>query len=196
MKKQLYRAAAATVLGLSLTTGVVAADNSGSIGTTGPNSSNKISATTDTKTTVKNNNDLGLTNSNWQTASTGSASAHYNTTAGDVTSGDATNDNSASVGATIDNSGSSAMTSTTGTDSNAPSSIDGLTGPGSNNSVVTKTTNTTTVTNNNDVDVKNSNNQSAKSGSATVSDNTTGGNATSGNASNTNASDFTFSISN
>jgi len=41
MKKQLYRAAAATVLGLSLTTGVVAADT-GNISYTGPNSSNAI----------------------------------------------------------------------------------------------------------------------------------------------------------
>src|SRR4051812_37185193 len=109
MKKQLYRAAAATVLGLSLTTGIVAADNSGTIDTTGPDSSNVIKATTTNKLTVKNDNDLKVKNDNDQWAKTGKAEVEDNTTGGDATSGDASNDNSTDVSVTVDNTGAGGL---------------------------------------------------------------------------------------
>jgi hypothetical protein len=70
------------------------------------------------------------------------------------------------------------------------------TGPGSTNRVSVHKTNRFTQTNNNDVDIRNRNNQRATSGDATVRFNTHGGDATSGNASNDNSTDASVSISN
>jgi hypothetical protein len=195
MKKQLYRAAAATVLGLSLATGVAVADNSGSIDTTGPDSNNAVTATTTNRVTVRNDNDLNVRNDNDQRASSGDAKVWHNTTGGDATSGDASNANSTSVDATVDNSGA-AMAALGGGGSMSASGDISNTGPDSNNYVTSTQTNTVHVTNDNDVRVNNDNDQHAYSGDAKVSDNTTGGSATSGSASNTNSSSFTFSISN
>jgi hypothetical protein len=194
MKKQLYRAAAATVLGLSLATGVAVADNSGTIDTTGPDSTNSVTATTTNRVSVHNDNDLNVRNDNDQRASSGDATVRHNTTGGDATSGDASNDNSTSVDATVDNSGAWSALGGSGS-MNASGDISN-TGPDSSNYVTSTQTNTVHVSNDNDVRVNNDNDQHAYSGDAKVSDNTTGGSATSGSASNTNSSSFTFSISN
>lgn len=70
------------------------------------------------------------------------------------------------------------------------------TGPGSSNEVITKNTSVTNVTNTNDVHVSTTNNQSASSGSANVSDNTNGGSAASGTAANTNDTSLALTINN
>lgn len=193
MKKQLYRAAAATVLGLSLTTGIVAADT-GNISNTGPDSSNHVTAHTRVDTDVTNHNHVWASNDNDQSAYTGRAGVYHNTTGGSATSGSAMNSNGLSATVAVDNSSSSGSGSGV-TTSSASGSID-HSGPNSDNSVRSTTSIDTDITNYNDVSVRNDNDQHASSGSATVADNTTGGNATSGNASNTNSSTFDLSVTN
>jgi len=197
MKKQLYRAAAATVLGLSLTTGIVAADT-GNIDTTGPNSNNSIRSHVTNRNTVRNTNDIDVNNSNHQTARTGYASVRGNTFGGDATTGSASNDNSTSADISVDNSSSSSNNwgaGSWGGGFGGDASISD-TGPNSRNTIDSRVSNTSTVTNNNDIDVRNTNNQTATSGNATVSGNTHGGDATSGDASNYNSSSFTISVQN
>jgi len=190
MTKQLIRAAATTVLGLSLTAGFAAAD----VSNTGPDSNNQEKSTVKNTLTVQNNNNLKVKNNNHQWASTGDAKVSHNTTGGDATSGDASNSNSFSASATINNSGGLGGS---WSPSSGPSLGDiNTTGPDSNNTISSHVTNTATITNNNNIKVSNSSQQSASSGDARVSDNTTGGSATSGNASNTNDTTVTLSVTN
>jgi len=193
MRKQLYRAAAATVLGLSLSTGVVAADT-GNIVNTGPGSSNHIHSRVKMNTHVKNTNTVTATNSSDQSAYSGDAKVKNNTTGGSAKTGDATNDNQTTADLTVSNTPPSNGSDWVGPSGNS-AKID-TTGPGSSNSVSASFTDNSKVTNTNTVTVTNSSSQSATSGDATVSNNTTGGNATSGNASNTNSTSFTFDVSN
>jgi len=193
--KKLIRAAAATVLGLSLTTGIAAAQT-GSITKTGPGSSNHVSSNTRTSATVRNDNDLHVFSTNDQHSYTGDATAQRNTTAGDATSGSARNSNTVSVSATVDNSGSAAALMDATTPSSDASGTINNTGPNSSNTVSSNVKSTVNVTNDNDISVFNDNDQSASSGDATVRGNTTGGSATTGDASNTSSSTFTFDVTN
>ncbi len=193
MTKLLRLAAASTVV-IGLTTGIAAAQ--GSISTTGPDSSNKVINKTDNNVRLHNNNNLGVDNDNGQHASSGDAKVRDNTTGGGATSGDATNDNSATTDVTVDNSGFGGSLWTMGGGSNDPSGTLDTTGPDSHNVVVNKTNNSLKVTNNNNVSVHNSSYQSAYSGDASVSHNTTGGDATSGDASNTNSASTTINVTN
>lgn len=192
MKKQLYRAAAATVLGLSLTTGIVAAD---SIDTTGPDSTNRIHSSVRNKLEVKNRNDVGVSNMNMQHAWSGDATVHHNTTGGGASTGDASNHNTTSTAVSIDNTGAAGAWGGSGSSSNASASIY-KTGPDSTNVVRESTKNTVTVDNTNDVEVCNFNMQEASTGDAKVSDNTTGGSASTGSASNTSSTSTTITVKN
>lgn len=193
--KRLARAtiAAVTVLGLGVP-GIVGATSS--IGTTGPDSTNTIETKEKNKWTVKNNNNLSLDSSAKQTADTGSAKVKDNTTGGDATSGDASNDNTVSAAVDIDNSGSSTPPAGFGSGGTLGGSIDGPTGPDSTNTITETLKNTVKVTNNNNVSISNSVSQSATSGDATVKHNTTGGDATTGDASNTSSSTFELTVTN
>jgi hypothetical protein len=194
MKKQLYRAAAATVLGLSLTTGIVAADT-GNIGTTGPNSTNTVTSTKTDNSHVSNLNAVSAFSHNYQTARTGYAKSSTNTGGGNATTGAAMNSTSltAAVNVSNPNSGNSGsngvMASNSGT-------ISGPTGPYSTNTVSSRYTDNSTVMNHNFVNVVSTNSQTATSGDASVDHNTSGGSATSGNATNTSSSNFTFTVTN
>jgi hypothetical protein len=192
MKKQLIRAAASSVLGLSLMTGFAAAD----INTTGPGSSNRVTTHNTNRFTQTNNNRLHLSNRNDQRASSGDATVRYNTTGGSATSGDASNDNSFDASVSVDNSsgGGGGGGFNWGAVSD-PGNID-TTGPGSRNTITTTNSNSVRITNNNNLSVENSNHQSAYTGDATVRYNTTGGDATSGSASNSNSSSFELNVSN
>jgi len=190
MKKQLIRAAATTALGLSLTTGFAAADISG----TGPSSHNSVKSEITNTAHVKNNNNLGVSNSNSQSATSGKAKTSHNTTGGDATSGDASNSNDFSASATVDNSGLWSANWNMGS-GGATGDISN-TGPNSNNTISSKVKNELKVTNNNNVSVTNTNSQSASTGSAEVSGNTTGGSATSGSASNSTSSTVDLSVTN
>lgn len=63
------------------------------ISTTGPDSYNKVEVTTSNHVDIDNHNNVTINNSNDQTASTGDAKVSYNTTAGDATTGTASNSN-------------------------------------------------------------------------------------------------------
>ena len=191
MKKELIRAAATTVLGLSLTTGFAAAD----ISNTGPSSHNDVKSTTKNTAMLTNSNSISGTNTNNQNATSGKAEAEHNTTAGDATTGDTSNNNSTDVSVTVDNTGAASGLGNMAAAPVDPGSIN-TTGPNSSNEITTKVENNLTVTNTNSVSFNNSNSQNATSGNAEVSGNTTGGSATTGGASNTNSSTFTFNVSN
>jgi hypothetical protein len=192
MKKQLFRAAAATVLGLSLTTGIAAAQ---SVSNTGADSSNTVRSKTVNVNHVWNHTHLAADNDNMQAAATGAASSSFNTTGGGAMSGDASNATALNVSATIDNSGSSGGSGGSMPAASTTGSID-TTGYNSTNTVSSKVVNVNRVSNDTSVWVSNDNTQTASSGSASVSYNTTGGSATSGDASNSSSSSFTFNITN
>ena len=65
------------------------------ISTTGPSSSNVITTDTTTKTDITNTNNVQISNTNHQVATTGDAIVSDNTTGGNATTGDANNHNSA-----------------------------------------------------------------------------------------------------
>jgi len=180
------------VVGFAALTGATA-----SIGTTGPDSINKIINKSSQELTVSNHNNLRVDNSNHQSASSGRAETEHNTTGGNATSGAASNANSLNVSATVNNAASSAaLTGASNACGCGGSSSITNTGPDSKNIVVNKVSSEVEVTNTNNLSVDNHNTQTATTGSAEVSGNTTGGSATSGNASNTNSTSTTFNVSN
>ena len=191
---KLLRASAGIVVGLSLTGGVAAAQ-SGDLSNTGPDSTNTIKFSNSQHTDVDNHNSLSASNDNDQNAYSGDASVKHNTTGGDATSGDATNDNSFDASVTVDNSGS-ACGCAQGSALGDPSASIDTTGPDSRNEVKFENHVSTNVDNYNNVSVRNNNDQRASTGDASVYDNTTGGNATSGSASNSNSSSVTLSVTN
>lgn len=193
MKKQLYRAAAATVLGLSLTTGVVAADT-GDISHSGTGSANHITNTMTNTNDVRNRNNLDATNLSAQFGASGDATSNRNTAGGDATTGDVSNSNSLDATVAVDNSSAGAMTMP-GAGMGGAGSIDNS-GTDSSNTITDKTTNTNTVQNTNNLAVTNVNMQMGTSGSATSSRNTNGGSATTGSVTNTSTSSFTFDVKN
>lgn len=196
MKKQLIRlGTASTLFGLVLGTAAVAGASTGDIYNTGPGSTNKIEGYNKMSLRVHNDNDVNLSNNNPQNALTGKAEVEGNTTGGDATSGNATNESMLDASVSYDNSGFAGVGGWfegTGSDS---ASID-TTGPGSYNKVEFKNSAYISVCNDNNVNISNTNQQSATSGKAEVEGNTTGGNATSGDAHNSSSSSFDVSISN
>ncbi len=191
--KKVVRIAALSVMALSLTGGVAAA-HSGSIGTTGPDSTNKIEHKNRDTRRVQNDNNVLAVNYNPQEARTGRARVSHNTTGGDAESGDATNDSLLRARVSVNNSGSGGTSGSGGGGSN--SATINNTGPDSYNKVEFDSSSYVSVRNNNNVGVLNVNEQKAKSGSARVSGNTTGGDATSGDASNISTNETTIEIRN
>ncbi len=187
--KKLVRLAGLSVMALSLTGGVAAA-NSGSIGVgdqvaTGPDSTNKVFVETSDTRKAYNNNTVGVHNDNPQRAYSGDASVKHNTDALDAETGSASNKSNINSSLKINNSGSSAAALSGGSNGGGSGTgTIGTTGPDSYNSVKITDTSYAKVVNNNDVYVHTSNDQKASSGDAKVSDNTFGGNAISGNVSN------------
>lgn len=189
------------VLSLGLVFGMAgfagAEDGSGSIHTTGPDSTNKIKSKSEVNVDYTNDNDLNLRNEAEQNASSGEAEAEHNTTAGNATSGSAMNANTVSANITVDNDSAAAWAASVSAPAtqNFDASIEN-TGPDSTNIVRAKSETNVSVENNNDICLTNEVSQSAHSGEAEVEGNTTGGNATSGNVSNTSSSSFTVRVSN
>ena len=75
----------------------VAMAQTGSIGTTGPSSTNNINGTETSVMTVTNSNSAHVSNNNTQGASSGEAEVEDNTTGGNATSGGASNGNSTTI---------------------------------------------------------------------------------------------------
>lgn len=195
MKKQLYRAAAATVLGLSLTTGIAAAQT-GTINQTGADSSNRVVSHVRNHRYVSNDNDVSLQSSNHQSGYTGDATTTRNTTAGDAKTGSVTNSHSMSAALTVDNSSSASAGSMASSPASTSNGSISNTGYNSDNTVKSVVSNSTVVRNDNDVHVSSYNTQTGSTGDAKVSENTTGGSATTGNVSNTSSDTFVLNIKN
>lgn len=194
---KLSKAAAGTLatLGTAIALAGVAGASSNTTGTmtnTGPYSDNKVKTINESRVDWRNNNRVGVGNMNGQSANSGSANVSGNTNAGSAKTGDAANKNSFSTSVSLKNANPAAGMSWNNTTSAKMQN----TGPYSDNEIVTVNKNSLRVENNNCVNVENSNEQSASTGSATVSGNTNGGSATTGSASNTSSSSTTVSISN
>jgi hypothetical protein len=194
---KLLRLAAAAAVSASLTTGLAAAQ-SGSIDTTGPNSNNRVHVRSSQDVRVTNNNRLNLRNTNTQRADTGRADVSNNTYGGSAMSGNASNDNSTDATVSVSNSSAGSLGSWVGGGGggNDVSATMSDTGPNSHNTIDASSSTNVNLTNNNNVTVSNTSTQTANSGNATVSNNTHGGDAVSGDASNTNSSSFDISIDN
>jgi hypothetical protein len=183
------------VAGLSGFAGAMS--TSGSISNTGAYSHNKVKSTKTTTVKVKNDNDIKVKNYNDQNAETGDATVKYNTTAGDVSTGAATNRNHTNIAANVDNSASSATWTHALSDGSGDThGTINQTGYNSNNAVTSKETTKIDVKNDNDIKVTNTNKQTATSGDATVKYNTTVGSVTTGDATNTNNTTVKVDVSN
>lgn len=190
----------AAVLSLGLVVGLsgFAGATSGTIDTTGPDSSNKIRSDSNYRVDVENNNDLKVHNDNDQHAWTGDAEAERNTEGGDATTGSAANENAFDAEVSVDNSGSVGTVADLGGGGNGGDHEATIhrTGPDSYNSVTFDSDTRIDIENNNDLYIHNDNNQTASSGDATVERNTEGGSATTGDASNTNSTSVRFEVTN
>ena len=155
--------------------------------------SNHQSFSSTRTTTVRNTNDISVTNNNPQTATSGDVGVSRNTRVGSVTSGEATNSSQANfdVNVTNDNSGVGGSGGSTW----SPSS-NYNTGPHSRNNLTVNNRQTTNVTNTNDVTVTNNNRQTATSGDVTASHNTHVGSVSSGDASNYSSAEFNVDVQN
>lgn len=191
--KKVVRIAALSVMALSLTGGVAAA-HSGSIGTTGPDSINKIEHKNRDTRRVRNDNNVLAVNYNPQEARSGRARVSHNTKGGDAESGDASNDSLLRARVSVDNSDTDGTSRSSG--SGSESADISKTGPDSYNKVKFDNRSHVSVRNNNNVGVVNINEQKAKSGSARVSGNTFGGDAKSGDASNISTNETIIEIRN
>lgn len=194
MKKKLLRAAAVAVLGVSMTTGLAAAQ-SGSINQTGQSSENRVRNRVTTSRTVTSDVTAGISNGNNQGTSTGTATANNNTTGGSVSSGMASNSNAFGLNATINNSMASTAAGGSGMamESDNSGTISN-TGQGSTNVVHNTVNDTTTVDTSTNLQVSSTSTQSASSGNASASNNTTVGDVWSGDAMNTNTSSIVLTI--
>jgi hypothetical protein len=191
MKTRLLRYSAITMATMATGFGLAAAQTA-SNDTTGPNSDNDAVVTNTNSASVNNDNDVDVDNDTDQDADSGDAEVIGNTNAGDAESGEATNDATTSTTVRITNSSAvgGSFWSTGGEASND------TTGPNSDNDAIVTNTNVLNVRNDNDVDVDNDVDQDADSGDAEVRHNTNGGSATSGGASNTSSVSTTIEISN
>jgi hypothetical protein len=192
--KKLLKALAAALIGIGLSAGMAAAQT-GSIDTTGPDSNNNIEFKDELDVDVDNKNDAEVRNDVDQDADSGDADVNHNTTGGDATSGDAMNESELSTSATMSNSGVGDLGDWWGGSGSSSASIDN-TGPDSDNTVEFNNDTRIDVDNNNYLDVDNDVDQDADSGDADVDGNTTGGDATSGDAHNSSSVSTTVHMSN
>lgn len=194
MKKLLHIIAVA-VLGLGLTTGIAAASTD--ISSTGPDSQVEVRSDNTNDVSVENDNDARIDSRLDQDAQSGDAEGSHSTEVGSVTSGNADNEGSFELDASIDNSSSTeaALDHGNNTSGNGDVSID-RTGPDSDVTVRYNNENRIRVRNNNNIQVNNNTNQNAQSGDAEVSDSTEGGSVRSGNASNENHTSVSLDLSN
>lgn len=193
--KKLSRVIGVAVLALSLGSGAVSAAT-GSISTTGPDSTNQVTVNDEQRSRVNNDNHVRLDNDTYQRASSGRVEVEHNTTGGGASSGDVVNDNLTRATLRLDNTAAAtAAVEVSGGLGSVSGSINN-TGPDSTNQVTFNSSSSVHVDNDNHISLDNDTHQSAYSGSAEVSGNTTGGSASSGDATNINTSEFTLTIEN
>lgn len=99
---KLLQGFAATAIAFGALGATAAAQQSGSLNTTGPGSTNTVTNSTTNTTTLTCDNTAGVANINLQGSNSGNANANNNTTSGNVASGNASNSNSTAT--TVDQS--------------------------------------------------------------------------------------------
>lgn len=196
MKIQKTVGAAVMALALVVAGSGAAGAVTGSISGNGNDSFNKIKATSYKQLKVENENNLRVRNDNEQKAYTGDAKVIDNYQGGNATSGAASNANSTSVSATVNNAASAGAWAGVVNGGGSHNVTISENGNDSFNKVEIKDVTKVRVENENNVRVSNNNEQRASSGDAKVIDNYSGGNATSGAASNTNSTSVTLNLSN
>lgn len=165
-----------------------------SINHTGPHSHNSIKDRVSSYVKVENENEISVSNHNYQSAWTGDATVSHNTTGGGAYTGDATNTNSFHANVSVENSVPTQTWMPAGHEGGGGSIS--YTGPDSHNTVDNSVNSVVKVENENEISINNSNYQKASTGDATVSHNTTGGDAVTGDATNTNSTSVTLNVSN
>lgn len=197
MKTVSVKVASAVIAGLGLTAGavgLVGAQVTGSLGTTGEDSQNDAVVTSEDNREYNRDATVTAENNNPQTATSGEATVEDGDDDGTALSGTATNASTFEGSVNVEQGGSGGDDDSEGsTGSGASGTIDGTGEDSDNNLEVTHTDNR--VWNSNaSVNVSNNNTQSAVSGAATVQGGENGGSATSGNASNTSSSTFNVGV--
>lgn len=195
-KLKVLRRIAVAATAISLTSGAgIAAAATGSIETTGPWSDNAIEVRHEDSRYVQNDNNVMVANTNPQDAVSGDVEVRKNTTGGDAESGEAKNDSLLRASLEVDNSSATeAAHENTGGEHFDFSITE--TGPESENEIEYKTESEVVVENTNNINIVNTNVQSAKTGDVSVYGNTTGGDATSGAAKNISTTDVMMKIKN
>jgi len=168
----------------------------GSIGLTGPHSTNIIRNSSSNSYNSSNNNTVSVNNNNSQSANSGRSSNDGNTIAGfGGGSGNAVNANHTTTHLGLLN----ATSGRAGNGGHAGGVSMGsiyLTGPHSTNLVSSNQSSSTNVSNNNNVGVNNNSAQNASSGSSSSDGNTIGGGGSTGNAGNSNATATSLMLGN
>lgn len=198
MKTVSVKVASAVVAGLGLTVGVVGmvgAQASGNVGTTGEDSRNSALVTSETNSAELRASEVKATNNNPQSAMSGHATVEDGDDDGTATSGGATNGSTFNGGVTVGQAGGSGAGGSAGANAEAGASgtISG-TGEDSKNDLQVHSTDNRLHASVSNVQVTNNNTQRATSGAATVTGGEDGGNATSGNAANTSSSTFNVNV--
>ncbi len=93
----------ATVCAMTATFAGTALADTATVGTTGPNSTNKITIDNSSSTSVHNTNNVVVVNASFQGAQSGDVSAKDNTSVGGLGSGNASNNNSTATTVAINN---------------------------------------------------------------------------------------------
>jgi hypothetical protein len=168
----------------------------GSIYLTGPHSTNIISGSNSNRFSSNTNNNVSTVNQNSQQATSGGVNITGNTVVTGVGgSGAAVNENSGTN--TVDLANSSPTLISTGNNGGCDAGSISTTGPGSFNRIGCSNSNSASFNTNNNVSAANFNQQTARSGSVTISGNTVvSGVSGSGTAFNSNSGENNVGISN
>jgi hypothetical protein len=190
MKASVLRYAAIGMATLSMAG--FAAASTVSLGTTGPDSYNRVDLSNSNRETTNTRNNVGVANFTAQAARSGDVDAHKNTSVeGPVYSGAAQNRSSVATDVSVSNPSSSRGNG--GSWLSGDNHVDlSYTGPESDNKVTIRNNNDTRVNTTNNVTVLNTTAQSAVSGDVHADRNTTVGGLSSGDA--TNDSNVTTSV--
>jgi len=199
--QKLLRLAAMAALSVGLAAGVattgVTHAQTGTIDTTGPESTNTITFDeTNTVDVTNENTGSDVINNNEQDATSGDATVDSNTTGGNADTGHSTNSSNHKVSAFVSNASATDLALAAAATGEADEASISNTGPTSTNTVEFTGNNTVTVVNDNDVDITNNNAQEATTGTADVINNTTGGDANTGDATNTSVTDTSIEFHN
>lgn len=197
---RLARISATVASSLALVAGftTMASAHSVMIDHTGEDSTNTVELERKVETNVSNDNYVKVKNSNGQLATSGSATALLASDVDDVTSGDASNENSTGLDVSIDNSWSGGAGAASAMDwswGDGDYTIS-HTGEDSYNSIEVEQKVETNISNNNEVKVYNYNEQYAASGDATVFLVEEADDVESGAASNENSTEISVHVAN